>query len=157
MRSSYSEGSTPAGHGPFSLYDGRKCYDHDPDCGCHGPIFEYGMVGWAGGAGSGPHFFIYSGKKPAEQWAHDHTAFGEVVDRDSLRLIRKVLLLPFRNEGGMNMLAKRITFTPRLMDRFVAARFLSLNHGTDSVRVHDRHQYDSADGQAKLHAAHGAL
>ena len=33
------------------------CPEHDPNCGCHGPIMTRGMVGWAGGKG-GPDFFI---------------------------------------------------------------------------------------------------
>ena len=27
----------------------NKCPDHDPNCGCHGPVMTKGMVGWAGG------------------------------------------------------------------------------------------------------------
>jgi hypothetical protein len=34
-----------------------QCPEHDPNCGCHGPIMSRGMVGWAGGKG-GPDFFI---------------------------------------------------------------------------------------------------
>ncbi len=34
-----------------------QCPEHDPNCGCHGPIMTRGMVGWAGGKG-GPDFFI---------------------------------------------------------------------------------------------------
>lgn len=34
-----------------------QCPEHDPNCGCHGPIMNKGMVGWAGGKG-GPDFFI---------------------------------------------------------------------------------------------------
>jgi hypothetical protein len=34
-----------------------QCPEHDPNCGCHGPIMTRGMVGWAGGQG-GPDFFI---------------------------------------------------------------------------------------------------
>lgn len=26
-----------------------RCPEHDPNCGCHGPIMTRGMVGWAGG------------------------------------------------------------------------------------------------------------
>ena len=40
----------------------RKCFAHDPQCGCHGPIMTHGMVGWAGG-GAGPDFFIYTGAR----------------------------------------------------------------------------------------------
>ena len=35
----------------------RRCFEHDPNCGCHGPIMTRGDVGWAGG-GTGPDFFI---------------------------------------------------------------------------------------------------
>ena len=41
-------------------YEGvqQNCPSHDPQCGCHGPVMKKGMVGWAGGRGGGPDFFI---------------------------------------------------------------------------------------------------
>ena len=43
------KGPCPSG---VTLDPGRKCFAHDPDCGCHGPIMTKGMVGWAGGGKS---------------------------------------------------------------------------------------------------------
>ena len=43
----------------------EDCPEHDPNCGCHGPIMTRGMVGWAGGGG-GPDFFIVT--KPRVDW-----------------------------------------------------------------------------------------
>ena len=80
----------------------RKCPEHDPNCGCHGPIMKRGMVGWAGG-GAGPDFFVYIGDQPAAHWAHDHTVFASVHDADSWETIRAIGELPVRH-GGMTLL-----------------------------------------------------
>ena len=67
-------------------------------------------MGWAGGAGSGPHFFIYAGEQPATHWSHDHTVWGEVVDDESFAAIDTVLGLPRTNDGGMKMLKQKVRF-----------------------------------------------
>jgi len=57
-----------------SDYQNKKqdCPEHDPNCGCHGPIMSKGMVGWAGGK-TGPDFFINTYEKPAAFWGNQHT------------------------------------------------------------------------------------
>ena len=85
----------------------RACFAHDPNCGCHGPIMTRGMVGWAGG-GAGPEFFVYTGARPAEHWAHDHTVFGEVADDASFAALERLHALPVRDGGGMHMLLSRL-------------------------------------------------
>jgi hypothetical protein len=50
----------------------QACPPHDPNCACHGPIMERGMVGWAGG-GTGPDFFIDMYPNPAKFWGNQHT------------------------------------------------------------------------------------
>eukprot|EP01013_Petalomonas_cantuscygni_P001601 TRINITY_DN11614_c0_g1_i1.p1 TRINITY_DN11614_c0_g1~~TRINITY_DN11614_c0_g1_i1.p1 ORF type:complete len:236 (+),score=16.75 TRINITY_DN11614_c0_g1_i1:124-831(+) len=86
----------------------RRCPPHDPKCGCHGPIMSYGQVGWAGG-GTGPDFFIYVGRDPAQWWAHDHTVWGEAT-ADSMPVVDAVRALPARDQGGMRMLQDRVRF-----------------------------------------------
>lgn len=84
----------------------RQCPSHDPQCGCHGPIMEYGMVGWAGGS-AGPDFFIYIGKGAARHWAHDHTVFAQVADAASWETIEALGRLPVRM-GGMTFFQDKI-------------------------------------------------
>jgi len=69
-----------------------------------------GMVGWAGGAGGGPHFFIYMGAGPAEHWLHDHTVWGELADEASKDAVERILSLPSADNGGMTMLNTRAPF-----------------------------------------------
>jgi len=103
------KGPCPHGVNQKDYRKSRPCYAHDPDCGCHGPIMQPGMVGWAGGAGSGPDFFIYVGKTPAQHWSHDHTVWGELADRESFEAVTAVLALP--TEGsGMKMLRDALSF-----------------------------------------------
>jgi hypothetical protein len=94
------KGPCPAG---ATLDPNRKCVARDPDCGCHGPIVTRGMVGWASG-GAGPDFFVYTGARPAEQWAHDYTVFGEVADDASLAALERLHALPAKDDGGMRVL-----------------------------------------------------
>jgi hypothetical protein len=83
----------------------RKCFAHDPNCGCHGPIMTKGMVGWAGGA-TGPDFFVYTGAQPNTWWSHDHTILGivEADDTASWAALAALGRLPVANKGGMTML-----------------------------------------------------
>jgi hypothetical protein len=69
------------------------------------------MVGWAGGRGGGPDFFVYTGADPAVHWSHDHTVWGE-LDKASLELVQKILK-HFEVDGstGMSMLKHKISFT----------------------------------------------
>ena len=46
------------------------------------------MVGWAGGRGEGPDFFIYTAAEPAQHWSHDHTIWGELADAASLATVK---------------------------------------------------------------------
>ena len=106
---SQAKGPCPAGVDE-SVYRRRDCFEHDPDCGCHGPIMQRGMVGWAGGAGGGPHFFIYTGNEPANHWSHDHTVWGVIDDPKSMALVDRILTFPTKSEGGMTMLIPRVSF-----------------------------------------------
>ena len=63
-RTRITKGDCPRG---AKLDPKRKCFAHDPQCGCHGPIMTQGMVAWAGG-GTGPDFFIYTGAGPNTWW-----------------------------------------------------------------------------------------
>ena len=83
----------------------RKCFAHDPNCGCHGPVMTKGMVGWAGGA-TGPDFFVYTGAQPNTWWSHDHTILGivEADDAASWAALAALGRLPVANKGGMAML-----------------------------------------------------
>eukprot|EP00928_Gymnodinium_smaydae_P075314 TRINITY_DN58335_c0_g1_i1.p1 TRINITY_DN58335_c0_g1~~TRINITY_DN58335_c0_g1_i1.p1 ORF type:complete len:304 (-),score=23.42 TRINITY_DN58335_c0_g1_i1:617-1498(-) len=94
------KGPCPAGS---QIDRNRKCFAHDPNCGCHGPIMTPGMIGWAGG-GAGPDFFIYVGEGPNTNWAHDHTVFGELADADSWIAVNAILRRSVAQRGGMSML-----------------------------------------------------
>ena len=115
------KGPCPAGVDP-SLFRPpiRKCFDHDPGCGCHGPIFEPGMVGWAGGLGGGPDFFVWAGAEPASWWSHDHTVWGELADAASWAAVARALQLPTHG-GDMAMLDTKVPFTMALVDEGGAA------------------------------------
>lgn len=102
-------GPCPAGVDSDAVYKRRTCFPHDPDCGCHGPMVEQGMVAWAGGRGGPPDFFVYIGKAVPTHWSHDHTVWGTLADAASLALLNEVTGLPTRNEG-MIMLEKKIHF-----------------------------------------------
>ena len=84
----------------------RRCPSHDPNCGCHGPIMEPYMVGWAGG-GTGPDWFVYTGDRPAMHWSHDHTVVGQVLDDASRAALRELNALP-AGGSGMRMLTKAV-------------------------------------------------
>jgi cyclophilin family peptidyl-prolyl cis-trans isomerase len=89
----------------------RECPPHDPQCGCHGPIFQPGMVGWAGGS-AGPHFFIYTGSEPVTHWGHDHTVFGKVLNKASMHVVKQLQQLPAaKGGGGMLLLESPLQFT----------------------------------------------
>ena len=105
------KGPCPKGVDP-DIYrnSGRECFSHDPNCGCHGPMMTKGMVGWAGGAGGGPHFFIYMGSNPARDWLHDHTVWGELADEASKDAVERILELPSAAGEGMTMLRTRVPF-----------------------------------------------
>jgi hypothetical protein len=107
-----TKGPCPADVDGIALYKTRKCFPHDPKCGCHGPTFTKGMVGWAGGAGGGPHFFIYVDDAPATHWSHDHTVWGELADAQSMRVVQSILKsFPIDEGSGMAMLLHPIAFT----------------------------------------------
>ncbi|KAL9185780.1 hypothetical protein ACHAXT_003557 [Thalassiosira profunda] len=89
-----------------------KCPEHDPHCGCHGPIMTKGMVGWAGGA-SGPDFFINTFKKPVDWWENQHTVWGEIRDEKSLNVVESVYHLPV-HKAGMMMLDEKVEFSIEL-------------------------------------------
>eukprot|EP00929_Paragymnodinium_shiwhaense_P027934 TRINITY_DN16285_c0_g1_i1.p1 TRINITY_DN16285_c0_g1~~TRINITY_DN16285_c0_g1_i1.p1 ORF type:complete len:232 (-),score=27.24 TRINITY_DN16285_c0_g1_i1:733-1428(-) len=98
-----------------AIYKTRQCFEHDPHCGCHGPIMQPGMVGWAGGGGSGPAFFIYIGDAPAYHWSHDHTVWGQLADEASHQVVKAALKLETNENNGMQILKHRIPFTMRVM------------------------------------------
>ena len=87
----------------------RRCPAHDPNCGCHGPFMQRGMIGWAGGS-AGPDWFIYTGRATATHWSHDHTVLGEVADEESWAAIDRLHALPAASTvaNGMRMLAKPV-------------------------------------------------
>ncbi len=86
----------------------RKCPDYDPHCGCHGPRFKHGMIGWAGG-GTGPDWFIFTGEGDPG-WGYDHTVIGEIADDASWRTIDAIHVLPVKPGGGvMRMLKEPLT------------------------------------------------
>jgi len=87
----------------------QDCPEHDPNCGCHGPIMTKGMVGWAGGK-TGADFFMDTYDKPAKFWENQHTVWGEIEDEKSFQLIEKIYTLPRTNKGGMHFLDKEIKF-----------------------------------------------
>jgi hypothetical protein len=104
-----SKGPCPKDVDGAAIYAKRECFPHDPQCACHGPSFVQGMVGWAGGRGGGPDFFIYTGDSPADHWSHDHTVWGELADAESLALVKQVLQFP-TSDSGMAMLKDKISF-----------------------------------------------
>lgn len=75
----------------------NKCPDHDPNCGCHGPIMTKKMVGWAGGGG-GPDFFINTFKNPVDWWENQHTVWG-MLDDASIKLVESIYDLPVHGTG----------------------------------------------------------
>ena len=85
--------------------------NRERDRGCYGPVVTRGMVGWAA-AGSGPEFFVYTGERPAEHWAREHTVWGEVADDATFAALARLHALPgkeIRSEfqgggGGVRML-----------------------------------------------------
>ena len=85
----------------------RRCPAHDPHCGCHGPIMQPGMVGWAGGQ-SGPDFFILTQPNAADGWYYDDTVWGQIPksDHTSWATIDKISNLPIKQNGIMKLLAK---------------------------------------------------
>mmetsp|Transcript_25655 Transcript_25655/g.38734 ORF Transcript_25655/g.38734 Transcript_25655/m.38734 type:complete len:290 (-) Transcript_25655:34-903(-) len=92
----------------------NKCPDHDPDCGCHGPVMTRGMVGWAGGTSGGPDWFINIFKKPVEWWENQHTVWGELRDAESFQTIQNIQELPVTKRGVMWTLDVKIPFTTQL-------------------------------------------
>ncbi len=102
-------GPCPPGADLVVDFPGRACFPHDPHCGCHGPIMNYGDVGWAGG-GAGPDFFIYVGRGPSRSWAYDHTVWGRVEDDASLQEISNVLLMPTIPLNGQSTLLSPVKF-----------------------------------------------
>ena len=88
----------------------NKCFSHDPNCACHGPLMSRGMVGWAGG-GAGPDFFIDHYEKTAKHWGTTHTAWGELEDEASHNLVKRIWGLPATKKGGMTFLDEEIRFT----------------------------------------------
>lgn len=104
------KGGCPAG----VLPDGKRaCPEHDPNCGCHGPIMSKGMVGWAGGS-SGPDLFIYTASRscavggcPATHWSRDHTVFAEVADDATWAVIEELYALPVKRDG-MTFFAEKL-------------------------------------------------
>jgi hypothetical protein len=109
-----SKGPCPNGVDGAAVYKDRTCFPHDPQCGCHGPIMHRGMVGWAGGRGGGPDFFIYLTQQPADFWSHDHTVFGMIETPADLAFIDEVCDLPVRKEG-LTMLQQKLPFQLRLL------------------------------------------
>lgn len=90
----------------------NKCPDHDPQCGCHGPIMTKGMVGWAGGGG-GPDFFINTFKKPVDWWEMQHTVWGMIHDEQSMKVVESAYDLPVHG-SGMKMLDQEIEISLEL-------------------------------------------
>ncbi|KAL7467980.1 hypothetical protein ACHAXS_008205 [Conticribra weissflogii] len=86
----------------------RTCPEHDPNCGCHGPVMTKGMVGWAGGGG-GPDFFVNTHEAPVQWWEMQHTVWGEVRDEESFGVVEKIYNLP-AHLTSMRMLDEEIEF-----------------------------------------------
>lgn len=97
--------------------EGKKqdCPEHDPECGCHGPVMRKGMVGWAAGD-TGPDFFIDSYERPAVFWGNQHTVFGEIKDENSFAVISKIYTLPVTKKG-LTYLDEKIEFTLSMQRR----------------------------------------
>lgn len=81
-------------------FKGKKhdCPEHDPNCGCHGPVMKRGMIGWAAGGG-GPDFFIDSYIREATWWSTDHTVWGEIADKESMDIVMGMYELPATKKG----------------------------------------------------------
>lgn len=99
------------------VYETRTCFEHDPNCGCHGPMMTQGDVAWAAGKGKGPDFFIYTmGGEPMRDWGHDHTVFGEVdLKTDAENIEAMKMITSGRNipRPGMKLLREKVYFTLR--------------------------------------------
>jgi len=108
---SISSNSVSLGPCPENLPPQSHCPEHDPNCGCHGPIMTKGMVGWAGG-GKGPDFFLNTFDKPVDWWEHQHTVWGE-LDEESIRVVESAYDLP-AHKTSMRMLDKPIEFSIEL-------------------------------------------
>mmetsp|Transcript_7038 Transcript_7038/g.10112 ORF Transcript_7038/g.10112 Transcript_7038/m.10112 type:complete len:281 (-) Transcript_7038:721-1563(-) len=108
---SISSHSVSLGPCPDKLPPQSHCPEHDPNCGCHGPIMTKGMVGWAGG-GEGPDFFLNTFDKPVDWWEHQHTVWGE-LDEESIRVVESAYDLPAHKQG-MRMLDKHLEFSIEL-------------------------------------------
>ncbi|GMI22890.1 hypothetical protein TeGR_g6881 [Tetraparma gracilis] len=96
---------------PGSAAPGGGCPEHDPGCGCHGPVMRQGMLAWAGGvAGSPPgapaHCFIYTGAGPAKWWRNEHTVFGEVAE--GWDVVEELEKLETRAAGGVRKLIRPV-------------------------------------------------
>ena len=101
-----SKGPCPAAY----LNRQQDCPPHDPSCGCHGPTMTKGMVAWAGG-GNGPDFFVNTYDEPVEWWGQQHTVWGIVEAPADLEWMEdKLLTMPVKNRGGMNMLEEPFEF-----------------------------------------------
>ena len=91
----------------------NKCPEHDTKCGCHGPLMERGMVGWAAGK-TGPDFFIDDYRKPARHWGTQHTVWGRITDQESFAVLDRIWALPTAKKGGLTYLNDPIKFTMRI-------------------------------------------
>jgi len=110
---SIPKGDVTLGPCPIDNYVPKnKCPDHDPNCGCHGPVMTKGMVGWAGGGG-GPDFFINTFAKPVEWWENQHTVWGKIADDESMKIVERTYELNAHGKG-MRMLNEAIEFTLEL-------------------------------------------
>jgi cyclophilin family peptidyl-prolyl cis-trans isomerase len=87
----------------------NECPAWDPNCGCHGPLMERGMVGWAAGE-TGPDFFINDYRKRADFWGTQHTVFGRIVDDASFTLLDTIFDMPV-HKAGLTMLDEELKFT----------------------------------------------
>lgn len=103
----------PRGTCPIAIdetYEASYC-----NCGCNGPIMEPGMVAWAGGAGGGTNFFIFTGDKgQAEAWKHDHTVWGMLADQESFDTLDAVYKLP-SHKSGVTVLTQSVQFQIQLL------------------------------------------
>jgi hypothetical protein len=89
----------------------NECPAWDAQCGCHGPLMERGMVGWAAGA-TGPDFFINDYRKRADFWGTQHTVFGRIVvdDHASFALLDTIFEMPVHT-AGLTLLDEELKFT----------------------------------------------
>lgn len=98
-RNAVEKGPCPPGVNLEAEFPDRPCFEHDPNCGCHGPIMKKGDVGWAGG-GVGPDFFIVDSPRPVIHWAHDHTVWGRIAGERGA----SALLSPWMNTITINQI-----------------------------------------------------